>query len=157
MSYRISGKMRRRHSRLGEQNERGFWPKRAHSVWERIRTHPDGSRSTQLPGPAAFWVLHMAALPPARRVHAQTRHPLEPLPNPRVTICPVLPEQPCFYSCYFSIPSGFILKSILLGIINFMVTLLKPHFIQPQCCRLCCLPQFSSVQSLSRVRLFANP
>lgn len=55
--------MRRRHSRLGEQNERGFWPKRARSVGERIR-NPDGTRSTHLPGPAALWVLHMAAPPP---------------------------------------------------------------------------------------------
>lgn len=74
--------MRRRHSRLGEQNERGFWPKRARSVGERIRRHPDGTRSTHLPGPAALWVLHTAAPRPPRHVPAQTRHPLEPLPNP---------------------------------------------------------------------------
>lgn len=59
--------------------------------------------------------------------------PFGTTPRPRVTICPVLPEQPCFYFCYFSIPSGFILKRILLGIINYMVTLLKPHCMQPQC------------------------
>ena len=126
MWYRTGGKMRRRHSRLGEQNERGFWPKRALSFGKRIRRPPDGTRSTHLPGPAALWVLHTAAPPPK-----------DVCMHKHVTLWNHSQAQgdhmPCFYFCYFSIPSGFILKRILLGIINFMVTLLKPHCMQPRC------------------------
>ena len=123
--------MRRRHSRLGEQNERGFWPKRARSVGERIR-NPDGTRSTHLPGPAALWVLHTAA-PPPKDVCMNKHVTLWNHSQAQGDHMPCFAEQPCFYFCYFSIPSGFILKRILLGIINYMVTLLKPHCMQPQC------------------------
>ena len=123
--------MKRRHSRLGEQNERGFWPKRARSVGERIR-NPDGTRSTHLPGPAALWVLHTAAPPTQRRVHAQTRHPLEPLPGPGWPYALFCQNSPVFTS---AISASLLVSfsSILIGVINYMVTLLKPHCMQPQC------------------------
>lgn len=88
--------MRRRHSRMGEQNEQRFWQETACSVWERIRKHPDGARSTHLPGSAALWVLPASVL---RYQHARPNtSPFGTTPKPGVTICPVSPGQYCFTS-----------------------------------------------------------
>lgn len=129
--------MRRRHSRLGEQNERGFWPKRARSVGERIR-NPDGTRSTHLPGPAALWVLHTAA-PPPKDVCMHKHVTLWNHSQAQGDHMPCFAEQPCFYFCYFSIPSGFILKHPVRGNKLYGHPTQTPLY-ATSVLRLCCLP-----------------
>lgn len=65
--------------------------------------------------------------------------PFGTTPRPRVTICPVLPEQPCFYFCYFSIPSGFILKHPVRGNKLYGHPTQTPLY-ATSVLRLCCLP-----------------
>ena len=81
---------------MGEQNERRFRQETACSVWERIRKHTDGARSTHLPGSAALCVLLASVL---RNQHAcPNTSPFGTTPKPRVTIRPVSPGQSCFTS-----------------------------------------------------------
>ena len=95
--------------------------------------------------------------PPTRQTRACTNtSPFGTTPKPKGDHMPCFARTALFLLLLFQHPFWFHSQKHPVRDNKFYGCPTQPHFIQPQCCRLCCLPQFSSVQSLSRVLFFVT-